>query len=250
MTQSPNILNELNELNSSLAGKAVQHAYTVPAGYFEGLPGILLNRIKAMEAENAKDELGFLSPVLNDITRQMPYSVPDDYFSGLAERALADTNQTPEEELETISPFLSALKKENPYSVPAGYFERLHIPVEEAKPAVKVVAITSRSWFRYAAAAIVIGIMVIGGLSILRKNTDPANKPFADLKSDIKKMDDQQKEKLADLMDAELPVQDFAKVNPDLRATEVKALLEGVSDEELKNFQEQTEDIEEVLMTN
>jgi hypothetical protein len=41
-----------------------------------------------------------------------------------------------------------------------------------------------------------------------------------------------------------------ARINPDNKSNEVKDLLKGISDEELKDFQEQTEDIEDVLMTN
>jgi hypothetical protein len=41
-----------------------------------------------------------------------------------------------------------------------------------------------------------------------------------------------------------------AQVSPDNQSTEIQKLLQDVSDEELKNFQEQSEDVEDVLMTN
>ena len=40
------------------------------------------------------------------------------------------------------------------------------------------------------------------------------------------------------------------QVKPDNKSKEMQQLLQDVSEEELKDFQEQTEDIEEVLMTN
>ena len=50
MNQSSNILQELKELQSSLADKALGNTYAVPEGYFEGLAREVLNRIKALEA--------------------------------------------------------------------------------------------------------------------------------------------------------------------------------------------------------
>jgi hypothetical protein len=70
MTQKENILQELNELKSSLATVTPQNIYTVPVGYFEGLAAQVLNHIKAMEAKNAVEELGYLSPLLSNISRQ------------------------------------------------------------------------------------------------------------------------------------------------------------------------------------
>ena len=102
----------------------------VPDGYFEGLSELMLNRIKAMNAANAKDELNYLSPVLNNISKEMPYSVPVGYFNNLEEKLMHGVRESEDylsakEELESISPLLSGLKKEMPYSVPQQYFENL-----------------------------------------------------------------------------------------------------------------------------
>jgi hypothetical protein len=169
MTQRNNILQELNELKSSLADIALQNIYSVPGGYFEGLADRVLNRIKAMEAKNGLDELAYLSPILSNISKQMPYSVPVGYFLGLEEKLMQSVRessdyQTVKEELETLSPLLSGLNKRMPYNIPQGYFETLH---EEAsakagtKPETKVVLINSRKWFRYAAAAVIVGIITL-----------------------------------------------------------------------------------------
>ncbi|MEI9913058.1 MAG: hypothetical protein WDO71_27555 [Bacteroidota bacterium] len=39
-------------------------------GYFEGLADQVLNRIKALETEDAAEELGYLSPLLNSISKK------------------------------------------------------------------------------------------------------------------------------------------------------------------------------------
>ncbi|HWR32812.1 MAG TPA: hypothetical protein VN451_04775, partial [Chitinophagaceae bacterium] len=192
MTQNSNILQELNELSSSLANVAPQNVYTVPSGYFEGLVAQVLNRIRAIEATIATDEMIFLSPLLNTIPKQMPYAVPDGYFEVLQENLMqsvfeSNDRQTAKEELETLSPLLSGLKKEmsarpchsdGPYSVPQGYFDSLH-----ERPVIqetKVISITHRRWFRYAAAAVVTGIIALAGILItVNNNTTDQGKSLA-----------------------------------------------------------------------
>jgi len=259
MTRNTNILNELNELNSSLVNISTQNVYMVPVGYFDELAVIVLNRIKAMNAENAVEELGHLSPTLSNISKQTPYTVPAGYFDSLAETALHSVRegsdyQTAKEEIETLSPLLSGLKKQmsartshsdGPYSVPQGYFES--IVEKPSKPSVKVVSITHRSWFKYAAAAVVVGIIALFGISI---NSKKSNDPIAGVQRDFKKMDDAQKDELIDFLNAGMSGKETAQINTDNKSQEIKTLLQDISDEELKDFQEQTEDIQDVLMTN
>ena len=56
MTERNNILQELQELKSSLANTGFQNPYQVPAGYFDGLADEILNRIRALEATSASEE--------------------------------------------------------------------------------------------------------------------------------------------------------------------------------------------------
>lgn len=259
MTQNKNILQELKELESSLAGLAAQNIYSVPDGYFEGLAGQVLNRIKAMEAANATEELGYLSPMLSNMSKQIPYTVPAGYFEGMEEKLMQSVResndyQTTTEELETLSPLLSSLKKEMPYSVPQGYFENLAVDIntQKNKTKTKVVSIGSRKWFRYAAAAVITGAIIMAGFLYFNNNSDNASgvKVMAKFTRDVKKMDETQKDDLIDFIDAGMNGNETADVNTEIKSKEVKKLLQDISDEELKDFQEQTEDIEDVLMTN
>ena len=256
MTQKDNILQELKELNSRLADKTVQNVYSVPAGYFENLAAAVLARIKALEANNIAKELEFLSPYLSRLEKQMPYSIPEGYFEKLPTDLLNSVSKdslTAKEELASISPLLSSLKKENPYTVPDGYFDRISTihQKEEKQRAAKVVSLFSRTWFRYAAAAVVTGIIILTGFQLFTTEKEPGGKALAKFTRDIIKMDDQQKDDMIDFFDAGLDGKETAQVNTDAKnSQEVKELLEGVSEEELKDFQEQTEAIEEVLMTN
>jgi hypothetical protein len=107
------ILSELREISPVVAEIGNQNPYTVPARYFEGLAGQLLQRIR----ETAKaDEAG--APVLPKTAN--PYQVPQGYFEGLAAQLL---NRAKANDI-TLSPVLQQAGN-NPYEVPQGYFEGL-----------------------------------------------------------------------------------------------------------------------------
>jgi Sec-independent protein translocase protein TatA len=256
MTQKDNILQELSELKSNLINLNRQNIYSVPDGYFEGLAENMLKRVKAEEIANVADELSNLSPLLSSLSREMPYCVPSGYFETLSDsvlKTITTNDLSAKDELAAISPLLSSLQKENLFSVPEGYFENLAQvkQKENIKPATKVVSLTSRTWFRFAAAAVVTGIIILAGLLFFNTEKEPGGKALAKFTRDVKKMDEQQKNDIIDFFDAGLDGKETAQVNPDAKKSkEVKELLEGISDEELRDFQEQTEAIEEVLMTN
>lgn len=251
MTQSTNILQELNELGSSLTDVASQNVYTVPEGYFDRLIVELMNRIKASEAKNPTEELSYLSPMLQDISKQMPYSVPTDYFEGLEEKLMQSIRDSSDyrdakEELEAISPLLSGFKKKMPYSAPEGYFENLQqqVVTKTSKASeAKIISINTRRWIRYAAAAIVTGAIVLGGILYFAKPNDPV-KSFAKfekkLDKEIKTTSDKELAEFAQqFTDAGLSIQDKVQINS---KEEVKDVLKDLSDKELKEFIKETAD--------
>lgn len=257
MTQKDNILQELKELRSTLANVDLQNIYMVPNGYFDALADQVLNRIKAIEAATPVEELSHLSSMLTNISKQLPYSVPTGYFEGLAEKAIKTVHesndyQTAKEELKILSPLLSGLQKQMPYTVPQGYFETLsgNINTEKNKSVKKIVSITSHKWLRYAAAAVITGLILLAGFLYFGGEKVPGDKALAKLTRDVKKMNEAQKDTLIDFIDAGMSGKETVRVNTDNKSNEVKDLLQGVSEEELKDFQEQTEDIQDVLMTN
>jgi hypothetical protein len=259
MTQRDNILQELNEMGSQLVNAGSENIYAVPAGYFEGLVAQVMSRIKAMEAANAADELAHLSPVVSKLSKQLPYAVPVGYFDTLAENMMQSVRessdyQTVTEETEAISPLLASLKKETPFTVPQGYFENIALgsATKESKQEAKVISLTSRKWFRYAAAAVVAGIIFMAGLLIIDNNNEKVTgaKTLAKVSKDVKKLSETQKDDLIDFLDAGMSGTETAEINTTNRSKEIQQLLQDVSEEELKSFREQTEDIEDVLMTN
>jgi hypothetical protein len=250
MTQNDNILQELRELKSTLVDIVSQNVYLVPGGYFDNLIETVLTRIKAIEAENSSEELAYLSPLLSKISKNMPYSIPAGYFEGLEEKLMQSVRQrsdyqTVKEELETLSPLLSGLNKQMPYSIPQGYFQNLNRISAITDNKTKIVSINTRKWFRYAAAAIIVGVVSLTGfLLINNKINNESAIPFVKfekkLDKEIKKTSDKElTEFVQQFTDAGLTGEEKAQINP---KEETKDLLKDVPDQELKNFLEETAD--------
>lgn len=259
MKQSDNILSELKELNSRLTLVSNENCYEVPAGYFESLVVQVIKRVRALETTDASEELMHLSPLIGSISKQVPYSIPGGYFESIQEsiqHAIKDDYESSVSETERISPLLAGLKKNNPYSAPQGYFETLadDVATKESHTEAKVVAITRNSWLRYAAAAVVAGFIIMAGLFIVDSGAkkESGEIALARVTKDVKKLNEVQKDELIDFLDAGLDGNETARLDNDNKnkLKEIQQLLQDVPEEDLKDFREQTEDIEEVLMTN
>lgn len=240
MTRKDYILQELSELNSSLGGNMDQLPYQVPAGYFDSLPENVLARIKAMEAATAREELLHLSPLLAGLSKEVPYSVPQGYFEKMAVPA---NTQTAAEELSSLSPLLSELKKETPYSVPEGYFENLSSSPYSAtiKPQAKVISITSRRWFRMAAAAVVTGVIVTAGFIIKKGKVDPAENSYAWVKKNTKKVSTEKIEEFVTLAEEENLNAEPVVATAEPKAQDVKELIKDVPENEIQSLLNDTQ---------
>lgn len=251
MTNRNTISNELMGLGSTLANFSPQNFYEVPDGYFEGLANQILNRIKALEVSNAKEELEILSPLLNRISREIPYALPVGYFDGLEEKLMQAIREhadyhTSEEELALLSPLLSGISKKSPYAVPAGYFKNLGSEVT-AKSEVKVISITSRKWYRYAAAAVIVGIIAIGGLLFInQKQIDPNKNPQAWVKKNVKKeVSQKQLDEFVTLADEDADMK-IPEGNNTVKSDEIKELMKDVSEKEIQEFLNETVAVESI----
>lgn len=175
------ILNELMEISPALARMERVNPYTVPAGYFIGLDEHLMTMAKIDEH----------SPALQGIAMKNTMQVPEGYFEGLASSILnkikAEENLSVDDELRSLSSMLYTLDKVNVYKAPTGYFETLSeelLNKVSPKESAKVISFTQRKsikWMRYAAAAVVIG--VIGTIALINTN---GNKFESDVANGIK----------------------------------------------------------------
>lgn len=151
MYKREEILFELNGISKSVASIRCDNVLSVHEEYFTFLPQIIMAKINAEYSFN---------------TFQAP-TVPEGYFENLAYNILKKIQQEENNvsaELKNLSPLLSSIQKKETYTVPTEYFNQLaffELPQERAK----VVSINKpRSFFKYAAAAVITGLL---GLSIV-----------------------------------------------------------------------------------
>ncbi|MGZ3939583.1 MAG: hypothetical protein ACXVLT_13295 [Flavisolibacter sp.] len=226
------IQDELNELNSGLNAGPVDNPYSVPEGYFEGLASSVLAKIKGEVPVSAAEEIAQLSPLLAGISRQLPYSVPDDYFQSNLEGLMAFAIEDEE------SLVLSFISKEMPYEVPTGYFANVPEQVLEKVSArqAKVVHLGGRKWMRFAAAAVVTGIMAVSGFFYF--NNRGGSRPTGDPVVAVKKASIQE---LDDFIKTTSVNDDKAQVTAKNTApkTDRKKIFADVSDKELNAFLDQ-----------
>lgn len=226
MAQKDNILQELRELNSSIAKIGNQPVFAVPEGYFDNLAAEVLKRIKASEAEET------LPAIFNQLPKNNPYQVPAGYFESLENRVSAiinDQTQTAQKELEELSPLLSKLNKVTPYQVPEGYFERVEIPA--AKTGAKVISITRHKWLRYAVAAMVIGFIATLFVITQNKNKiDPNADSYAWVKKNVKKVSTDELDEFIELTDIKNTVASLQKTE------DIKDLVKDVPEKEIQQL--------------
>jgi hypothetical protein len=158
MNSRIDIQRELEQQGSNLPADVRMPVFDLPPGYFENFPAALLAKVQETAAPDVPEELVGLSPLLAGISKQMPYSVPPDYFKeALAPRTSGE---------EDVVPGWGAGARNMPYSIPAGYFDDFAdgILQQVAPPKAKVVSMFGRRWMQYAAAAVLAGVLVLSGI--------------------------------------------------------------------------------------
>ncbi|MDQ3277301.1 MAG: hypothetical protein M3Q06_03185 [Bacteroidota bacterium] len=162
MDNQDNIKDELRSLNSGLPSSENPNPFSVPEGYFSGLAASILAKVKGQE-NSVASELQELSPLLAGLSKEMPYAVPQGYF----EQTLSDLPALTSDQRSAV---LDSIGKNLPYAVPEGYFDRLpqQIMANLVRPKAKLVPFFSRTWAKAAAAAAVIGVLIIGGIKLLK----------------------------------------------------------------------------------
>jgi hypothetical protein len=229
------IIQELNNLGSSLADAEPQNIYSIPDGYFDGFADQVLNLIKVNES------LTWLS----SLPKNTPYQVRNEYFIGLEERVIQAIRnhpdyQTSKEEMESLSPLLSSLNKRPVYSVPEGYFENFKIEDEEKEVKTKVVSV-SRKLYRYAAAAIIVGVVALGAILILNNRgnkINPNSNPQAWVAKNLKKVSSEEINEFVKLADEESTLKGSIAINT--KTDDIKELMKDVPVTQISEFLDET----------
>jgi hypothetical protein len=242
-----------NESLSPALQQANNNPYQVPQGYFDNLPAAILNRVKATAADNATEELEILSPVLSQIGKQMPFNTPAGYFDELGENAIegAQAIDFVNGALENLSPIMNSLKSVQVYEVPAGYFEQLPgqvLQVAKAQQPAKVVSMSfTRRVIRYAAAAVVAGLIITAGWFYLGKSDKIIDKPEV-AAAELDSISDEMLEKYLENQTA-APAETAIAATPavdDLSANDMKDMLADVTDADLQQYLEKYSTVKDI----
>lgn len=204
-----NILNELLELSPTLAAIPRNNVFKVPEGYFESLPAILLlqtgdagnmgnntvpegyfdnladNIMARIRQENASEKEK-VSTILAGIGNKNIFTVPAGYFNTLANNIMSrisDENVSEVvEETRLISETVAGIGNKNVLTVPAGYFNAFAGTVNyKTEQPAKVVQMNGfRRFYKYAAAAIVTGLIAMTTVFIINNNNKGGDLTAAD----------------------------------------------------------------------
>ncbi len=241
------IQEELKDLSSSLPFDK-QPVFTVPPGYFENFAASVMARLKSQQQPaDSAEELAELSPLLAAIPRKMPFTVPENYFSGLTQNlpSLLQEDQLPE--------VLQRHTRETPYTVPAGYFEGLAegVLAQVQKPAGKVVSFGLRPWMRMAAAAVVTGLIAISTVLYFNSGSpgvDPNRQPEEWVAQKLKNISVTELEAFIRTADISNSGKELAKTSS--KGAEVRKMLKDVSNSELEAFLNQVPIEDEAITIN
>jgi hypothetical protein len=216
-----------------------------PDGYFESFAEKMLRRVKRETSNSVDEELADLSSFLGTVKREMPFSVPQNYFEELADHVLQSAKAIDfvNDEAENIPSLLKGLKDKNVYTTPLGYFENFSGSVlskikNEPKKA-KIISIGSRkTWLRVAAAAIVVGIISTVGYYTLNKNSQPAvSDPIAALsKVSDDEMSNYLQNQYSPIYDSVITNTNSPLATIDLSNDDTNDLLSIIPDDELKQY--------------
>jgi hypothetical protein len=242
------IQEELKELSSFLPYDK-QPVFTVPQGYFENFAASVWSRLNSQHPMDSADELAELSPVLAAIPRKMPFTVPENYFSELTSSlpAMTSNDHLPE---------VLQHHRQMPYTVPEGYFEGVAesvlAKVKVKKPVGKVVSFGMKPWMRIAAAAVVTGLIVLGGIAYFGNNSksiDPNSQPDEWISQKLKNINSKELDEFIRTVDISFSSKELAaSANGE---AEVRKMLKDVSNSELDAFLNQLPaDIEEPATIN
>jgi hypothetical protein len=242
MAKNPQIILELKNMKSFLADHINEPVYKVPSEYFENFPSVMLQLLDAGNEEILSQQLSTIS--------NNPFSAPEGYFDTLAENILDRVKQNDNlipaaEEIAAISPLLSGISKQMPYPVPAGYFENNFSSINKEPAKVVAFNFTRKNWFRYAAAAIVIGIISISGFLYFNQSSkiDPSKNPEAWVKNNTKKITTDELESFIELSNIETAALQPSIQKP-VNSGEMEDLMEDVPDTDIQKFLNETSGVD------
>jgi hypothetical protein len=233
---SDEVMEKISELSFDMAKQVP--VFPVPEGYFDNFPGHLLQRIHAEEADLLpQEELARLSPLLAEMPNLNPYTTPAGYFNELPEDVVSGAQAIDfvNQELELEASLIHQLERKNVYSVPPGYFFKLPHEVlkrVQSMPLKTSVLRTYRRMISFAAAAMFAGIVCIGAWAYMNRTGGKTTEPML---AEISKLPAEDINRYLDSVPA-LPPDAGTLSMADPAKDEIKHLLADVSDDDLARY--------------
>lgn len=253
MENNLTILNELKALSPLLAEQRPGHPYSVPAGYFSQFPirmaekaasplpskmdvpmdvpagyfnNLAADILKKIKTQETLSEKEVHSELLEKAGKKMPYSVPEGYFESLDAHLQKKVG---------LHRDLKAAQTKNPYTVPEGYFEgfparmlsRVNLGTEKAR----LFSIGfARKVYRYAAAAILVGVVSVAALMYFR------NQPAGTASVDMNSVSLDELQNYVTGQELLQPENSIIATNGDLKADDLKEFLNDMPEETLQQY--------------
>jgi hypothetical protein len=155
MEKNNEILNELKAISSLLVEIPRVNVQSVPADYFDNLE----KRISIYTLLNQEE--------LKNVFIKESAGIPAGYFENLPGSILSKIK---EKEVEEDYPVLTSLKNSNVFHLPDGYFDHLSETILSnihPKEKAKVISIREKVWWKYMAAALIAGIILLSAFYFL-----------------------------------------------------------------------------------
>lgn len=223
------------ELASILTSKLVWPVavpYKVPAGYFDALSAMILERIS----------IGLPGKV-------NVFEVPENYFDHLPDTILQAVRRAEvSDELQEVAPFLHSVPKTNPYQAAAPVLDLRSIMENKAEgdsgKVITMPATRKNLWMRYVAAAVMIGVLITAAFIYNSNQTlnpvDADNYARMDVSSEISKLsEDELTSYLSSAEKLMIATADRESLLID-ELPDVNDHLEYMSDDELNQYLEES----------
>jgi hypothetical protein len=231
---------ELTSLVSAATAWPVAVPYKVPVGYFDALSEMILERIS----------IGLPNKV-------HVFEVPENYFEQFPDAILRAVRHVEvSDELQEVAPFLQSIPKTNPYQTNTAPVLDIQAMITEKAvtdtgKVIAMPAIRKSPWIRFAAAAVMIGVLVTaafiynGNQTIESVNTDQYAQ--MDVSNEISKLsEDELTNYLTSAEKLVIATADRESLQID-ELPDVNDHLDYMSDDELNQYlQESTESTETV----
>ena len=162
MNKSEDIFMEIKNISASVAAIPFVNVFTVEETYFSKLPEIITSQINVDKEINSAKNL----------------TVPEGYFESLVANILSKIYAIENDlsvELNKISPMIAGIENKETFTVPARYFDKLTFLSKQKQTAKIIVVDKPRSFFKYAAAAMITGLLGLGIVNIFYDDNTAIN---------------------------------------------------------------------------